>query len=152
MFKGLSSLDVIFKNTQSISLIEGDKYKLNNSDLIIKKLEDFNKENVKIEEKQNEKIEEKQNEKIEEKPNEKIEEKRNENLVNNNIIKEQTKPKELINQDIEEIKEKKENNLKKYPIITNPNSTISLPKDYSTDIEKEKELIDLYNEDHLDRK
>jgi len=150
MFKGLSSLDVIFKNTQSISLIEGDKYKLNNSDLIIKKLEDFNKENVKIEEKQNEKIEEKQNEKIEEKPNEKIEEKRNENLVNNNIIKEQTKPKELINQDIEEIKEKKENNLKKYPIITNPNSTISLPKNYSTDIEKEKELIDLYNEDHLE--
>ena len=82
MFKGLSTLDVIFKNTQSISLIEGDKYKLNNSDLIIKKLRDYNKENIKIEEKQNEN-EEKQNEKNEEKQIEKNEEKQNESLVNN---------------------------------------------------------------------
>ena len=32
---------------------------------------------------------------------------------------------------------------KKYPIITQKNSLISLPENYSTDIEKEQELINL---------
>ncbi len=144
MFKGLSLIDNIFKNSQTISLLEGDKYKVNSISLDITKLNDSNQEN---ENKINEEIqnEEKQNEEIqnEEKQNE---EKQNADLVNDNIILEQ--PKELIKQEIEEKKEETNINLKKSPIITNPNKTISLPNDYSIKFEKEKELIDLFNEDH----
>ena len=153
MFKGLSSLDEIFKNSGSISLLDGDKYKINNIDLINIKtnINEYNKENQnKINEEDYKK--ENQNKINEENKNEnqnKInEENKDENLVNDKISTiEETKPNELKKEE-EEIKEKTDNNLKKNTIITYPNSTISLPKDYSTNIEKEKELIELYNEDH----
>ena len=45
MFKGLSLIDNIFKNSQTISLSEGDKYKLNSISLDITKLNDNNQEN-----------------------------------------------------------------------------------------------------------
>ena len=138
MFQDFSFVNSLFQNSLSLKIIDGDKSKM-------KEINELNFPKEEIKKENNNEIQ-------------------NEIKNNDNIIKEQVIKKDNIIKE-QEIKEESKKIIKtiqtdttreeiltipqkKYPIITQKNSLISLPENYSTDIEKEQELINLYNENH----
>ena len=140
MFQDFSFVNSLFKNSLSLKIIDGDKSKMKEINELNFPKEEIKRENPITNEIQNE---------IKNKDNIiKEQEIKNDNIIKKQEINEESKNIVKIIQTDTTREEILTIPQKKYPIITQKNSLISLPENYSTDIEKEQELINLYNENH----